>query len=110
MKHSKPIYFIVLLFIIMGFLFINTTNKYKVDYCDAKDLYKNAKDYYKAGKKVRLYFPYVATDTDYHFYLDKEPIRFTYDDKKGFIIEFVMPAHDVTLTCKSFNSMEYIPE
>ena len=110
MKHNKAIYFIVLLFIIMGFLFINTANKYKVDYCGTKDLYQNAKDYYKAGKKVRLYFPYIATDTDYSFYLDDEPIRYTYDNEKGFIIEFIMPQHNVKLNCKTHNSMEYIPE
>lgn len=106
----KFILFLLLLFIFMGFLFINTTNKYKVDYCGTKDLYQNAKDYYKAGKKVRLYFPYIATDTDYSFYLDNEPIRYTYDNKKGFIIEFIMPPHNVKLNCNNHNSMEYIPE
>lgn len=94
----------------MGLVFLNNKNKFLVDYCGQKDSFKNAKDSYKAGKKVRLYFPYVATDTDYSFYLDDEPIRYTYDNKKGFIIEFIMPQHNVKLSCNSHNSMEYIPE
>ena len=47
----------------------------------------------------------MATDTDYRFYLDYEPVNFTYDERKGFVIEFTMPEHDVTLDFSSVNSM-----
>ena len=79
--------------------------KFQVDYCGQKDCYNNAKDAYKAGTEVTLYFELVATDTDYRFSLDGEPVPFSYDEKKGFVIQFTMPAHDVTLECSSVNSM-----
>ena len=78
--------------------------KYRVEY-DSKDAYRNAKDRYRVGAKVKLYYDLIATDTDYAFYLDGEYIPFTYDEKKGFIIEFIMPEHDVRLTCSQRNSM-----
>jgi len=84
--------------------------QYRVDYCGQKELYEGAKDSYGAGQEVTLYFPLVATDTDYRFYLDGESIDFDYDQSKGFIIRFVMPEHDVVLECESENSMIYEPE
>ena len=84
----------------------NSSDVYKVDYCGAKYCYKNAKDSYKAGTNVKLYFDLIATDTDYSFYLDGEKINYDYDENKGFIISFVMPEHDVKLECNSRNSME----
>ena len=83
--------------------------KYHVDYDGEKEWYENARDTYRAGETVRLYYGLMATDTDYAFYLDDERINFSYDEKKGFIIEFVMPDHDVKLRCEMRNSMEYIP-
>ena len=90
-------------------LFGCAANKYNVDYCGAKDLYRGAKDSYKAGAKVTLYFELIATDTDYSFTLDGEPLRYTYDEKKGFVISFTMPEHDVKLECNTRNSMYYEP-
>lgn len=78
---------------------------YQVDYCGSKFCYSNAKDSYRAGTEVTLYFELVATDTDYSFLLDGEPVNYTYDDKKGFVIQFTMPDHDVKLECDSRNSM-----
>ena len=78
--------------------------KYRVEY-DYKDAYRNAKDYYRAGAEVTLYYDLIATDTDYSFYLDGEYVPFTYDEEKGFIIEFIMPEHDVHLTCNQRSSM-----
>ena len=80
-------------------------NRYQVDYGGQKDCYTNAKDSYRAGTKVTLYFDLIATDTDYSFLLNGESIKFTYDDKKGFVIQFTMPDHDVKLECNSVNSM-----
>ena len=87
-----------------------TEKKYNVDYCGSKSDYENAKDAYRAGEKVKLYYSMIATDTDYSFYLDGEPLNYDYDDKKGFIITFTMPEHDVKLECRSVNSMLYQPD
>ncbi len=91
-------------------LFGCSSNKYKVDYCGAKYCYIGAKDAYRAGKEVVLYFELVATDTDYSFKLDGESLNFTYDPQKGFILRFTMPEHDIKLECISRNSMTYIPD
>ncbi|MBQ7810896.1 MAG: hypothetical protein IJ346_08080 [Clostridia bacterium] len=80
-------------------------DKYKVDYCGSKGCYSNAKDSYKAGSKVTLYFELIATDTDYSFTLDGGPVDWLFDNEKGFVIEFIMPEHDVKLECHSRNSM-----
>ena len=81
--------------------------KYNVDYCGAKGCYSNAKDSYKAGTKVTLYFELIATDTDYSFTLDGEPVDWTFDNEKGFVIEFTMPEHNVKLECHTRNSMTF---
>ena len=83
--------------------------RYKVDYCGQKSAYTGAKNSYRAGQTVVLYYEMIATDTDYSFYLDGEALRMTYEDRKGYKIEFTMPEHDVKLECRSRNSMVYIP-
>ena len=87
----------------------NDVVKYKVDYDGSKEWYQNAKDAYAAGEEVEVWYDLIATDTDYSFYLDGEPINYSYDDEKGFVIRFTMPEHDVRLTCKHVNSMIYQP-
>lgn len=79
--------------------------RYNVDYNQSMSLFKKAKKSYKAGKEVTLYFDCIATDTDYRFYLDNDTLNFTYDHKKGFIIKFIMPNHDVKLRVETNNSM-----
>ena len=79
--------------------------KYKVDYCGEKYAYKNAKDEYRAGERVVLYYWMVATDTDYSFRLDGAELSRDYDTSKGFILSFIMPDHDVVLHCYERNSM-----
>jgi len=78
--------------------------RYAVEY-DSKGLYRGARSSYRAGQKVKLVFPYVATDTDYRFTLNGESVDYRYSDKKGFIITFTMPAEDVKLECITRNSM-----
>ena len=71
-----------------------------------KDIFYNVKPFYRAGDKVKIYFPFVATDTDYSFYLNGERISTdSYSDLKGYTITFTMPAEDVELTMESRNSM-----
>lgn len=74
------------------------------------DMFENAKEKYAAGEQVTLYYPYIATDTDYSFYIDGEIINPDYSDEKGFIISFVMPEHDVTVSYDMVNTMEYVPD
>ena len=82
---------------------------YRVDYCGDKDFYKGAKNSYRAGQEVTLYYTMIATDTDCSFYLDGESIKYDYDDRKGIIIRFTMPDHDVKLEHRAVNSMIYVP-
>lgn len=98
---------LVALILLVGLLLVGCSGagKYQVDYCGAKGCYSNAKDSYRAGSEVTLYFELVATDTDYSFLLDGEPVHYTYDDQKGFVIQFTMPDHDVKLEYNAYNSM-----
>ena len=79
--------------------------KYKVDYCGKKFEYKNARDEYRPGENVTLYFSIIATDTDYFFSLDGAKLYIDYDVSIGYILSFTMPNHDVVLHCFSRNSM-----
>lgn len=79
--------------------------KYKVDYCGQKIAYPNAKDKYRAGKKVTLYFDMIATDTNYLFTLDGAELMKDYDREQGYILRFTMSDHDVKLRCVSRNTM-----
>ena len=82
--------------------------KYKVDFGGQQSAYDNAKKSYRAGEQVELHFKYIATDTDYHFYLDGEELNYSYDDQHGFVIRFIMPDHDVRLSYKTVNSMVWM--
>lgn len=79
--------------------------KYRVDYCGQKEFFKGAKDKYKEGDEVEVYFHLIATDTSYKFYLDGEEINVGYDEKAGIIVKFTMPPHDVTLSFRQRNVM-----
>ena len=66
---------------------------------------------YAAGEKVTVYYGMIATDTDYHFYIDEDvDMKQSYDNDHGYVFTFTMPAHDVTIHEESRNSMIYIPE
>ena len=76
--------------------------KYKVDYCGEKFAYKNVA--FQLSNRD-LYYWMIATDTDYSFWLDGAELSRDYDAKKGFILSFTMPEHDVTIHCSSRNTM-----
>ena len=71
--------------------------KYHVEYPGGMEFWHNAKEYYRAGEQVTVYFDLIATDTDYTWYVDGEEINFGWDEKKGFVISFIMPDHDVVI-------------
>lgn len=112
-KGEKSMAAVIVIVLALGVLLCVTGcsgKTYRVDYDGQKDFYEGAKDSYRAGKEVTLYYSLIATDTDYSFYIDGESINYEYDDRKGFVIRFKMPDHDVKLECRSVNSMIYVPE
>lgn len=66
--------------------------------------------FYAEGEKVKVYYSIIATDTDYRFYTDSDDVDLTIDfsEKKGYIIKFRMPDHDVELHLDSYNTMDPI--
>ena len=88
---------------------------FKIDFNGQEFFYKDAagkepKTEYKAGERVLLYFDFVATDTNYYFYMDDESFNPGWDgDKHAYIIDFIMPEHDVKLFIDHKNSMRYDP-
>ena len=82
--------------------------KYKLNY-DGYG-FESQKTEYVAGERVTVYFDFIATDTDYHFYIDDDvEMKQSYDNDHGYVFTFTMPDHDVTLHEESHNSMVYIP-
>ena len=79
--------------------------KVRLMYSEGIDAFRGAKETYRAGAHVRLVYDGVGTYTDYTFLLDDEPIRTDYKPDKGYILRFVMPDHDATLTVKTEASM-----
>lgn len=101
---------IVVILLVSTLVFLTSCKAERYKVICTEGLFINVKGSYKAGQTVRVYFPMVATDTDYTFYLDGERIIPTnYSDMRGYCFEFTMPTHDVELTVESKNSMEYHP-
>ena len=73
---------------------------YRVDYSGSKGCFKNARDGYRAGQKVRLIYFDIATDTSYTFYVDGERVSPGYEND-CYVLEFVMPEHDVVIDVES---------
>ena len=82
--------------------------KYKV-ITDEADYLEGYKTSYREGEKVTFYYDFIATDTDYSFYLDGVSYNAKWKSDKGYEISFTMPAHDVVFEIRSYNSMEYDP-
>ena len=107
MKRTKLL-FLGFLGVIMGLsLFGCTKPKYKLNF-DGHG-FESKKEKYAEGETVTVYFDLIATDTDYHFWLDDETVALKqdYDGRRGYVFRFTMPDHDVTLHMDSHNSMEY---
>ncbi len=85
----------------------NIDRKYKLIF--ERPGFKSDKIMYAEGETVTVYFGMIATDTDYQFLVDAEGVKQSYDSGKGIVLSFDMPAHDVTLTIKSRNTMERDP-
>lgn len=97
---------IIIVVVVVGLLiFMNRGPRYNVHYDNV--FYKNAKDSYRVGQKVSIYYNLIATDTDYRFNVEGADYEISYNDRKGYVIEFVMPANDVYVSMSSKNSMIY---
>ncbi len=68
---------------------------YKVDYHGQMNQFSGAKENYVAGTEVEISYSLIATDIDYNFIVDGQEVRVEWNDKKGYIIRFTMPAHDI---------------
>jgi hypothetical protein len=99
---------ILLLLVALAVLFEKiAAPRYKV-ICDG--FFEGVRRSYPEGAQVCIWFSLIATDTDYRFTVDGEPAPLRYDEQKGYVIEFTMPDHDVTVEVDSHNSMVYEPE
>ena len=70
---------------------------------------ESKKTSYAAGERVTVYYGMIATDTDYSFSSEDVELEQSYDDDHGYVLEFVMPDHDVTINVDSRNTMMYDP-
>lgn len=89
----------------MSRLFESEKKIYKVDYCGQMNLFDGAKENYVEGTEVEISYSLIATDTDYKFYVDGQQVSVEWNDKKGYIIRFTMPAHDIEVYCVEKNLM-----
>lgn len=107
MKRTTRVLTFLLGVILMLTLFGCGRQKYKLQFDGSG--FESKKTAYAAGDRVSVYYGMIATDTDYHFYIDADvSMTQDYDDDRGYVLTFVMPAHDVTLRVESNNSMEYM--
>ena len=102
----------ILIGVLMTFtLFGCSKQKYKVNL--ESSIFECKKTEYAAGEQVTIYYDMIATDTDYHFYVEGGDVKWkeSFDDKHGYVITFTMPANDVTVSVTHVNSMvNYISE
>lgn len=78
---------------------------YKVDYHGQMNRFDGAKENYVEGTEVEISYSLLATDTDYTFYVDGKKVSVEWNNKKGYIIRFTMPAHDIEVYCNEKNSI-----
>ena len=81
--------------------------KYKLNFDGG--FFESKRTQYAPGEKVTVRYDIIATDTDYHFYID-EDVEMEQSFDGGYVFTFIMPAHDVTIHEESHNSMMYMPE
>ncbi len=65
---------------------------------------------YTAGASVEITYEFIATDTDYRFYSNDVDMKQSYEEGKGYVLRFKMPAHDVKVEVYHKNSMMYDPD
>lgn len=79
--------------------------RYRVTY-DHKPSYERAGDSYRAGARVKLIYPYLATDTDYTFTVTgADGTQIKQEPSRAGEIIFRMPHQDVRVETAAVNSM-----
>ncbi len=61
--------------------------------------FSSEKIYYAPGEDVEVIYSGLMTDTSYTFYVTVKDHKVKYDDRNFYRISFVMPNHDVEVTC-----------
>lgn len=84
--------------------------EYALHFANGISSFPNAKETYRPGECVRIYYPFVATDTRYSFFVDDVSITPSFSPDKGFILEFMMPDHDATIRIEAENIMLFDPD
>ena len=105
---KKSMYFILIGVLLM--LAISACGKQKYKLLFDGYGFESKKTEYASGEKVTVYYDFIATDTNYTFYIDDDvTMKQSYDNDHGYVFTFTMPDHDVTLHEESRNSMIYVP-
>ncbi len=69
--------------------------------------FSSEKIYYAPGEKVEVIYSGLMTDTSYTFYVTVKDHEVKYDDRNFYRITFVMPEHDVEVSCGIQSIMMY---
>ena len=69
--------------------------------------FSSEKTYYAPGEEVEVIYYGLMTDTSYTFYVTTKDHKVIYDDRNFYRITFVMPEHDVELSCGIQSIMTY---
>jgi len=78
--------------------------KYPVEW---DSCFENTRPAYREGEKVEANMSLIATDTDYRFFVEGAEHDVRYEEGKGYIVSFVMPAHPVKVYYTEKNSMVF---
>ena len=71
--------------------------------------FKNLKKSYRENDMVEIWYSFIRTDTDYSFSVNVDEFDLSFENGKGYVIRFVMPAHDVHVKVTSRNTMTALP-
>ena len=104
-KIRKIILITLGVMLMFTFLGCGGSKKYKLSFNSGG--FESGKNEYAAGQKVTVYYDLIATDTDYSFSSADVEFKQSYDEKKGYVLTFTMPDHDVYIEVEWENSMEY---
>ena len=69
--------------------------------------FSSKKKFYAPGADVEVIFYGIMTDTSYTFNVTVKDFDVKYDDRNFYRITFVMPEHDVEISCSTQSYMMY---
>ena len=105
---KKSMYFLLIGVLLM--LAISACGKQKYKLLFDGYGFESKKTEYASGEKVTVYYDFIATDTNYTFYIDDDvTMKQSYDNDHGYVFTFTMPDHDVEFTHTAENTMTALP-